>query len=196
MKPVTSVTQLDPSGVYSYKDYLSWQFSEVVELIRGKIFKKSQPPLTKHQVIVGRLFSELERYLRRKGRQVFVAPFYVRLVRQSPISDERITTVVQPDNCIVCDPTKIDEKGCIGVPDMNVEELSPGSASRDLHIKFDLYQEFGVKEYWMVSPGEQNVVVYLLEDGRYVMDDDYSAPGEIPVRTLPGFGIEWAEVFE
>lgn len=195
MKPVTSVTQLDPSAVYSYKDYLSWQFNEVVEIIRGKIFRMSPAPLTKHQVIVLNIASAVKQHLRKKPCQVFVAPFDVRLVRQSPISDERITTVVQPDICIVCDPTKIDEKGCIGVPDMIVEVLSPGSASRDLRIKFDLYQDFGVKEYWMVSPGEQNVMVFLLQDGKYVADQDYSQPGEIPVRTLPGFSIDWAEVF-
>lgn len=120
----------------------------------------------------------------------------MRLVRQIPVSDEQVATVVQPDICIVCDPAKIDEKGCLGVPDIIVEVLSPGSATRDLRVKFDLYQEFGVQEYWMVSPGEQNLMVFLLQDGKYVADQDYSQPGAIPVRTLPGFSIEWSEVFE
>jgi Uma2 family endonuclease len=82
---------------------------------------------------------------------MFVAPFDARLVRQNPVSDELITTVVQPDICVICDPSKVDEKGGVGVPDMIVEVLSPGSATRDLKIKFDIYQEFGVKEYWIVS---------------------------------------------
>ncbi len=196
MKPVTSLAQLDLAAVYSYKDYLGWQFSEAVELIRGRVMKMSPAPLTKHQVIVGRIFAELERFLRRKTCQAFIAPFDVRLVRQNPVSNERITTVVQPDICAVCDPSRIDEKGCIGVPDMIVEVLSPGSATRDLRLKFDLYQEFGVNEYWIVSPGDRIVMAYLLKDGAYVLDNEYSGAGKIPVRTLPGFMIEWEEIFE
>ncbi len=157
--------------------------------------KLTPAPQTKHQVVVGRLFSELEGYLRRKRCQVFVAPFDVRLVRQNPDSEKRITTVIQPDICIVCDPSKIDEKGCVGVPDMIIEVLSPGGTNRDVKVKFELYQEFGVQEYWIVSPGEQNVIVYHLKDGTYALHDEYSQPGEIPVKTLPGFSIEWAEVF-
>jgi Uma2 family endonuclease len=78
---------------------------------------------------------------------------------------------------------------------MIIEVLSPGGTDRDINVKFNLYQYFGVRKYWIVSPGEQNVVVSLLQDGKYTADEEYSGPGEIPLQTLPGFTIEWEEVF-
>lgn len=96
---------------------------------------------------------------------------------------------------MVCNKAKLDARGCIGAPDMIVEILSPGNTGRDTKIKFDLYEEYGVKEYWIVAGGEQSIAVYLLEDGAYELAGEYAEPGPIPVQTLPVFSIEWAEIF-
>jgi Uma2 family endonuclease len=146
-------------------------------------------------VIVLNIAAAIKQYLRKKPCQVFVAPFDVRLPKKSETSDEQIFTVVQPDVCIVCDANKIDRRGCLGAPDMVVEILSPGNMSHDARTKFSLYEEFGVKEFWLVSPGDENVVVYHLQDGKFVLHKEYAEPGEIPVATLPGFSLEWSEIF-
>ena len=196
MEVITSIQQLDLSKEYSYRDYLAWQFDDMVELVRGRIMKMSPAPLTQHQIIVGRLISDIERHLRRKPCQVFVAPFDVRLAKKkSGSSDEQILTVVQPDLCIVCDPSKIDRRGCLGVPDMIIEVLSPGNMDYDTKVKFGIYEEFGVNEYWIVSPGDENVVVYHLQNGKYALHREYAEPGDIPIATLPGFSLEWSELF-
>jgi Uma2 family endonuclease len=195
MEAITSLSQLDLSKKYSYKDYLNWHFSDFVELIRGRIVKMSPAPLTRHQVIVLNVASAIRQHLRRKPCQVFVAPFDVRLPKKSETSDEEIFTVVQPDICIVCDPAKIDRRGCVGAPDMVIEVLSPGTMNHDVKTKYGIYEEFGVKEFWLVSPGDENVVVYHLHDGKFALYKEYSEPGPIPVAMLPGFSLEWSEIF-
>lgn len=196
MQPITSIHQLDPTAKYSYRDYLTWQFSDMVELIEGRVQKMSPAPLSQHQIVVINIASSLRQYLRRKLCRVFVAPFDVRLPHLGEIADEQIFTTVQPDICIVCDRSKIDRRGCLGVPDMVVEVLSPGNTAYDTGEKYRLYEEFGVQEYWIVSPGEQNVAVYHLRDGTYALHAEYAEAGDISVATLPGFSLEWSEIFE
>ena len=103
-------------------------------------------------------------FLRGKRCELYHAPFDVRLSRTTPNGDASIETVVQPDVCVICDPAKLDERGCLGAPDWIIEILSPGNVARDTKEKFDLYEEVGVREYWMVTPEQKNVVVYLLAD--------------------------------
>jgi Uma2 family endonuclease len=120
----------------------------------------------------------------------------VRLTKASSNGDAQITTVVQPDICVVCDPNKINKKGCLGAPDWIIEILSPGNLAHDTKEKFDLYEENEVPEYWIVSPGDKSVTVYVLQDGRYQVRGEFYTPGPVPVQTLAGFTIEWDEVFE
>ena len=196
MPPITDISQLDLNKRYTYADYLAWQLDEFVELIKGRIFRMSPAPQSAHQTISFNLGGAIRQLVRGNTCRGFAAPFDVRLTTAGPNGDDQITTVVQPDLCVVCDPTKIDRKGCLGAPDWIIEILSPGNPSHDTKNKFDLYEESGVGEYWIVFPGEQTVSVFLLEDGRYQPRGDYYQPGPIPVRTLPGAVVEWAEVFE
>lgn len=76
--------------------------------------------------------------------------------------------MVQPDLCVICDPNKLDDKGCIGAPDLIVEILSPGNSKREMKLKYELYQEQGVSEYWVVRPEERNIHIYVLKDGQYI----------------------------
>lgn len=195
--PITDINQLDLSKTYTYADYLQWKLDEYVELFRGKVMRMSPAPLRRHQRIVGRIFSDIERHLRNRPCDVYIAPFDVRLPKKPDTSDKAIYTVVQPDICIICDPAKLDERGCVGAPDTIIEILSKGNIDRDLKKKFDLYEEHGVPEYWIVAPGIQNVTVYLRNaEGKYELRGEYDDKGEIPLQSLPGFALLWEDIFE
>lgn len=138
------------------------------------------------------------RFLRGQICQLYHTPFDVRLSRATPNGDASIETVVQPDICVICEPAKLDERGCLGAPDWIIEIVSPGNVARDTRDKFELYEEAGVREYWIILPEQQNVLVYLLdtETDRYELRGEFYTPGPIPVATLPELRMEWAEVFE
>jgi Uma2 family endonuclease len=119
----------------------------------------------------------------------------VRLTTSGSNGDADIRTVVQPDICVVCDRAKLDDRGCLGAPDWIVEIVSPGNTDRDVRVKFELYQESGVREYWMVFPGLKNVAAYLLDGEKYRLVAEYTGPGPVPVSTLPGLVLEWEEIF-
>lgn len=93
--------------------------------------------------------------------KVYSAPFDVRFVKNG---EDAIYTVVQPDICMICDSKKLDEKGCLGVPDWIIEITSPSTAKKNLNEKFNLYESLGVKEYWVVFPKDRYILVYLLND--------------------------------
>ena len=123
--PITSISQLAPNGTYSYADYLTWQFTELVELLRGKIMRRMGAPTDQHQEVVGALFLSFGNHLRRQFCQVRIAPYDVRLPQRGTTADQAIHTVVQPDICIICDPSKIERRGCLGAPDLIIEVTSP-----------------------------------------------------------------------
>jgi Uma2 family endonuclease len=103
--------------------------------------------------------------------------------------------VVQPDLVVICDPSKIQEKGCFGAPDWIIEILSPFTAKKDLQIKFDLYEEAGVNEYWIVEPMNESVEVFVLENGRYKRIKAYAQDDKVPCHTLLGLEIDLSEIF-
>ncbi|OWY26119.1 Uma2 family endonuclease [Sphingobacteriales bacterium UPWRP_1] len=194
---ITDITAIDPNRRYSYADYLQWTFEEQLELIKGKIFKMSPAPNRRHQQISGELFRQIANYLYKKNCKVFDAPFDVRLPDKKKSSpDNQIFTVVQPDICIICDPAKLDERGCLGAPDFIIEIVSPATIKKDLNEKYRLYEESGVREYWIVQPNDQTVTVFTLsEAGQYQLRKIYSASEEVPVNIFPGFSIHLEEVF-
>ncbi len=197
MEPVTQLSQLDPNGSYTYADYLTWKFDEFVELIKGKVLRPMSVPTSRHQQYSTNLVIEIGRFLKGKPCRVYAAPFDVRLITGGANGDQQIKTVVQPDICVVCDLSKIDARGCVGAPDWIIEILSPGNAGHDTKTKFDLYEESSVREYWIVYPGIRSVVVYVLDAaGQYQLAAEYAAPGPMPVATLPGLAVEWADVFD
>jgi len=162
---VTNFSDLDLTKTYSYADYLLWQFQDRVELIKGFIQKMSPAPGMVHQRISNNLSFELNNYFKRKDCDVFVAPFDVRL----PIpSTKKDTTVVQPDLCIICDERKLDARGCNGTPDLMVEIISQNNSTHDVHTKFNLYQEAGVKEYWIIEPIDKIIFVYTLINKEFI----------------------------
>lgn len=197
---ITDINELDFGKKYTYADYLNWQFEEMVELIKGKVFCMSPAPGTSHQWVSGSLFNQIFNYLKGKSCKTFAAPFDVRLPLPPEQRDEnKIDTVVQPDICVICDLEKLDEKGCKGSPDWIIEILSNSTENKDLNEKFELYQHAGVKEYWIVSPKEQSVKVYFLnESGKYQPQrtSPFSKSEKIPVGIFSDLIIDLAEVFE
>ncbi|MBC7389147.1 MAG: Uma2 family endonuclease [Opitutaceae bacterium] len=191
---ITSLDQLDLDKTYTYADYLKWQIDEYVELIRGKIVRMSPAPNTSHQTISLNIAGEFYSYLKSKSCNAFIAPFDVRLKRTE--NDEETITVVQPDICIICDPSKLDEKGCHGAPELIIEILSPSTRKKDIKDKFELYQEAGVLEYWIVSAIEQIIDVFILKDGKYVLLQKYVSDELVPVSIFPGFSIDLKDIFK
>jgi len=189
-------SDLDLSGTYSYADYLKWTIEERLELIKGKIFKMSPAPSTSHQRILRRMSQTLGNFLNGHSCEVFIAPFDVRLARKSE-DDQDIITVVQPDICVVCDPSKIDTKGCVGAPDIVVEILSPGNNRKELQNKYEVYEETGVKEYWIVSPQDKTFMKYTLgENLKYIPSRLLTSGDFVSTLILPGFELNLEEVFK
>ena len=190
------VEEPDPSITYTYADYLQWRFKERLELIKGHIYKMSPAPATKHQIATGNVFGELRTFLKKKKCKVFVAPFDVRLPRKNKTKDNEVTTVVQPDICVICDEAKIDTRGCCGAPDLVIEILSPGNSSHEVKRKFQVYEEAGVKEYWVVNPETENVVVFILNDeGKFEGLKMYAGDDTLSSTVISGFKINVNEIF-
>jgi Uma2 family endonuclease len=187
---------LDINKNYTYADYLNWSFDETVELIKGVIFKMAPAPSLKHQRTSTRLIGLLYNFFDKKPCNLFHAPFDVRLpVKKNEISDEQIITVVQPDICVVCDEAKLEERGCLGAPDLIIEILSPGNSKKELQNKFEVYQESGVKEYWIVQPLDKYVTIYSLnENGEYIGSKPYTEKFKSII--FPNLEIDLETVFE
>lgn len=168
MKPkVTDISQLDFSKRYTYADYLTWQFSERLEIIKGWIYKMSPAPRRLHQKVEGNLHIEIGQFFKEKDCDVYESPFDVRLTKNKGQSDKEITTVVQPDISVICDMEKLDDRGCIGAPDLIIEVLSPNTMKKDYHEKFDLYEENKVREYWLVNPEGKSLQIFFLDNNSY-----------------------------
>ncbi|HFC01138.1 MAG TPA: Uma2 family endonuclease [Phaeodactylibacter sp.] len=196
---ITDLNQLDLDKKYTYADYLTWQFDERVELIRGKIFKMSPAPNRFHQEISSELLFIIGNYLQKKSCRVYHAPFDVRLpLPPNKQKSTKINTVVQPDICVICDLSKLDVQGCNGAPDWIIEILSPATSQKDLTEKFDIYQHAGVQEYWVVYPFEKIIAPYRLDkNGRYQLlrTNPFVIGEKIPVGVFSDFEIDLKKVF-
>lgn len=183
---------------YSYADYLAWDDGKRWELIDGQAFCMSPAPTRQHQHISILLEQQIGSYLSNKRCEMYHAPFDVRFIEsQENAADDYIDTVVQPDIVVICDPEKLDDRGCKGSPDLIIEILSPSTARMDMAVKFELYQRYGVAEYWIVHPKDQTILVFkLLESGLYGVPDRYCAEDTIPVTLLGDLQIDLTRVFE
>lgn len=130
-----------------------------------------------------------------KKYEVFTAPFDVRLQVKSK-KNKDIDTVVQPDICVICDPEKIDELGCIGAPDLIIEVLSPGNNKKEITLKYEVYEAAGVKEYWLIHPNECTILVYTLVNGRYQGSKLLTFGETVRSKAVEGFTLELDKVFE
>ena len=182
------------NNTFTFADYLTWNEDEHIELIDGEAVMMA-PPSTAHQLISGELFRQLANFLEGKKCRAIPAPFAVRLFENENDAPSDVQTVVEPDISVVCDRSKLDDHGCKGAPDMVIEILSPSTRRHDRLVKLNLYQRAGVKEYWIVSPGEQTVEVLLLETGRLVPHGFYEKNDIAKVNVLEGCFLELSKVF-
>lgn len=173
---------------WTYADYLTWPDDERWEIIEGVAYPwndtqaMSPGPGKLHQAVSFEIARQLGNHLKGKNCRAFAAPFDVRFADAAGQSDNYEETVVQPDLLVVCDTSKLDEKGCKGAPDLVIEITSPSTGSKDLTIKFDLYQRHGVKEYWIVHPDEQTVMVFKLGE-----NETFGKPERYAMMTMCRF---------
>ena len=181
---------------FTYGDYLSWPDEERWELIDGEAFNMTPAPSRAHQKTLLALADLFYNYLNDKPCEVYVAPFDVRLPEGSQ-SEQEIITVVQPDLTVVCDPAKLDDKGCRGTPDLIVEIISPSTAARDYIEKLALYERRQVAEYWVVHPIDKTVMVFqLTANQEYGKPRIYAGNDQVPIGLFPDLVIDLKKVFK
>lgn len=188
---------LDINKTYTYSDYLTWRFEEMVELIKGKVFKMSPAPSSSHQEISSNLIRVIGNYLYKKSCKVYHAPFDVRLTTTQFQSNDEIFTVVQPDISIVCDLSKVDAQGCLGAPEWVIEILSPSTKRKDINEKLELYQENGVSVYWIIHPNDQTVLAYSNnENNEFQKSTLYDSSQKIKIELFSDFEIDLKDIFD
>lgn len=172
---------LRKEDVYTIDDIYALPDGERAELIDGKIYYMS-PPTWKHQRISGRLYQSIANYIDSKNGQceVLAAPFAVFL------NDDDIN-YLEPDISVICDRSKLDEKGCHGAPDWVIEIVSPSSKPRDYMTKLFKYRISGVREYWIVDPDKQITMVYGFEKNTV---EQYNFGEDVPSGIYDGFTIK------
>ena len=201
---LSEIKVAEPESPYgfTYADYLTWNFKERIELIRGKIFKMSPAPTFTHQQISMNIALQFATFLKGKLCKCFFAPVDVRLkgrpYRKKKRRDNEITTVVQPDIIVVCDAEKLkDNRSVDGAPDLVVEILRPGNTTTETKYKFELYEENAVLEYWVVYPEYQQIYVYVLnEKDEYGKPVIYEANDNITSVVLKGLNIPMNDLFK
>jgi len=179
---------------YTFADCLEWEENERIEIIHGEAVMMAAPS-SRHQEISMEIARQLANFLVGKSCRVYPAPFAVRLFEQDGERPDDVDTVVEPDISVICDRNKIDQNGCKGAPDLVIEILSPSTRRHDRFVKLGLYQQAGVREYWIVNPEEKVVQVLLLENGYLLHHDEYGRKDVAKVNVLEGCFIELEKVF-
>ena len=163
---------LAPQKTYTIDDVYALPNGKRAELVDGQIYDMA-PPSRKHQMIAGELFTAINNYIKLKNGicEPYIAPFAVFLNK-----DDK--NYVEPDISVICDKLKLTDKGCSGAPDWIIEIVSPGSRRMDYFTKLFKYRTVGVKEYWIVDPEKNRILVYNFESedtGDYTFADSVKA---------------------
>ncbi|AJA47447.1 hypothetical protein CPAST_c13680 [Clostridium pasteurianum DSM 525 = ATCC 6013] len=178
---------------YTYTDYMKYPEGERIEIIDGHIYNMAAAPSRIHQKIISQLLIEIGNYIKtNKGDcEVYPAPFDVILKND----DEELSNsknIVQPDISVICDKNKLTDKGCTGSPDMIIEVVSPFNPSNDYVRKLSLYEEFKVREYWIINPMKETIFAYTLdENNKYAAPDSYTFKDKIKVNIYDNLEIDF-----
>lgn len=192
---VSEPSALDYGKSYTYADYLTWHFKARMEILKGRLFKMSPAPSKAHQIVSREIGGIFYNFFKQRSCHMFVAPFDVRLITRGKNNHE-IDTVFQPDLCVICDEKKLDNNGCLGAPDLIVEILSPGNSKKEIKYKFDIYEESGVREYWIVDYSEFMVLQYVLQNGKFVGSKPLSTEDKCQSHIFPELIFDISEIFE
>lgn len=180
---------------FTYGDYLKWSDEERWELIDGRPFAMTPAPTERHQSVSMALSFILYGFFEGKPCRVYAAPFDVRLPKDGE-PDDRIDTVVQPDLVVVCDQSKLDERGMRGAPDLVIEILSESTSKRDMGDKLRLYERHGVNCYIIADPWGKTLTIRNLEAGGHYGDPEIFAVGrQMPIRIFEGLVLDLGRVF-
>ena len=174
---------------YTYKDYLLIDDDKRYEILRGGLIMVPAP-FTIHQRLLIRLSVIFSNFIKEKKLgEMLVAPTDVVLAED---------TVVQPDILFI-NKERLDiikEAAIMDSPDLIVEIVSPSSASYDTVEKRDIYEEYGVKEYWLVFPQEKVIEVLTLENNIYREFCKGRKTGVVRSKIIVGLEVDLKEVFE
>ncbi len=174
---------------YTYQDLLTEFPAETrCEIIANELFMPPAPN-TEHQDISGELEFLLRVFCKKNQiGKVYDAPFDV-------ILDD--SNVVQPDIVFISKENlqHLTKRGFAGVPDLVVEIISPSTFYRDSVEKKDLYEKFGVREYWIVEPANQVVEIFILKNEKYVLHQFIAEQGKVQSKLLEGFEIDLKDIF-
>lgn len=151
--------------IYTEEDYYNLPENVRAELIEGKLIYNQAAPSRIHQTILMELSGTIRDYLKSKSGscRVYPAPFAVKLM-------ENRKTIVEPDISVICDKSKLTDRGCTGAPDWIIEIVSPSNSSHDYILKLNLYANAGVREYWIVDPYKERIFVYRLEQEHFEVE--------------------------
>jgi Uma2 family endonuclease len=178
---------------YTYADYKNYPEGERIEIIDGHIYGMAAAPSRVHQAIISDLITILNNYMKSNNIpcKVYPAPFDVMLTDVEDI--ENCKNIVQPDISVICNKNKLTDKGCIGAPDMIIEVVSPFNPSSDYVRKLNLYEQYKVREYWIINPMEQTVFVYKLDDDtmQYAAPKAYTFKDKIKVYIFKALEIDF-----
>lgn len=165
-------------GEYTVEDYLAWPEDQRIELIDGVIYDMAAPNYV-HQIIAGEIYYQLKDYVRHNGGNCtpFISPADVQL-------DNDDKTMIQPDVFIICDREKFDRTRGHGAPDFVVEILSESTRKKDMQLKLSKYEAAGVREYWIVDPDRQKIIVYSFGDTYDI--EVYAFDQQVPVGIYDG----------
>ena len=189
---------LDLNKRYTYADYLTWMDDVRRELYDGFIKLMTPAPSRRHQEISTNFMRIYSVFLYKKECKLYHAPSDVRFPKDKKSQDDKqVYTVLQPDIFVICDLSKLDDRGCLGAPDLIIEIISPKNSKRDLKDKFEIYQQHRVREYWIVNPNDENVNVFVLdENGKFQLVGMYAEDDKIPVNIFNGdLKVDLTEVF-
>jgi len=173
---------------YTTADIEALQEGERAELVDGRMYMMASPNLN-HQEILGWLHAEIFNYIREHGGKcrVLCAPFGV-FIRK----DDK--NYLEPDISVICDKDKLDQKGCYGAPDWVIEIVSPSSRWMDYRIKLPIYQETGVREYWIIDYDRQEIMVYRLQEG--TEPEKYHFFDKVSAGLYDGFTIDFSQLLK
>lgn len=174
---------------YTYDDYMNSPEDVRIEIIDGEIFNMA-PPSRIHQMISGELFGEIHHYLKDQSCEVYAAPFGVFLGDDE--QDIRERHCVEPDISVICDKNKLIDEGCLGSPNFIIEIVSPSTKGHDYVRKLNLYSRYGVKEYWIVNPLNETILVYIFENDNFGAPTSYTFEDTVPSDVLKAFSFDFS----